>query len=47
MDDAEDFEKTRQALALLGKELLNESSLYRGPMGGGEKEKGEVLGFTC
>lgn len=25
VDDAEDFEKTRQALTLLGKELLNES----------------------
>lgn len=26
VDDAEDFEKTRQALTLLGKDLLNESS---------------------
>lgn len=29
VNDAEDFEKTRQALTLLGKELLNESSLHR------------------
>lgn len=28
VDDAEDFEKTRQALTLLGKDLLNESSLH-------------------
>lgn len=35
VDDAEDFEKTRQALTLLGKELLNESSLYTGPHGVG------------
>lgn len=42
VDDAEDFEKTRQALTLLGKEFLNEGSLSRGPMGKGGREWGEI-----
>lgn len=29
VDDAEDFEKTRQALTLLGKQLLSESGRHR------------------